>query len=163
MGWWLVAARSATLSKRENKIGVSRTSSVLGGSSLGGDDLDGGADELPTATMGTILPMLGCDEIGAGMWSRRCFGQRDLVGAGVWRDWCDLGLGLVLGATRLVLLVRSPLCFTLSLLFSWGGNHFKVKWNLKWFYAWNALFYSQHEIPIPFDPVFSTYQTHTRV
>ena len=60
-------ARSATLSKRENKIGVSRTSSVLGGSSLGGDDLDGGVDELPTATMGTILPELGCDEIGAGM------------------------------------------------------------------------------------------------
>ena len=67
MGWWLVAARSATLSKRENKIGVSRTSLVLGGSSLGGDDLDGGADELPTATMGTILPVLGCDKIGAGM------------------------------------------------------------------------------------------------
>ena len=67
VGWWLVAAKSATLSKRENKIGVSRTSLVLGGSSLGGDDLDGGADELPTATMGTILPVLGCDEIGAGM------------------------------------------------------------------------------------------------
>ena len=44
VGWWLVAARLVTLSKRENKIGVSRTSSVLGGSRtrsvLGGDDLD---------------------------------------------------------------------------------------------------------------------------
>ena len=33
--------------------------SVLGGSVLGGDDLDGGADELPAATMGAISPMLG--------------------------------------------------------------------------------------------------------
>ncbi|KAK7846869.1 hypothetical protein CFP56_007362 [Quercus suber] len=49
------------LGTRENKIGVSRTSSVFGGSRtrsvlgrsvLGGDDLDGGADELPAATMG---------------------------------------------------------------------------------------------------------------
>ena len=74
MGWWSVAARSATLSKRENKIGVSRTSSilsgsrtrsVLGGSVLGGDDLDGGTDELPMATMGAILPVLRCDLSGA--------------------------------------------------------------------------------------------------
>ena len=54
-------ARSATLSKRENKIGVSRTSSVLGGSRtrsvLGGDDLDGGADELPVATMMATLSL----------------------------------------------------------------------------------------------------------
>ena len=53
--WWSMAARLATLIKRENKIGVLRTSSILGGSRmrsvLGGDDLDGGADELPTATM----------------------------------------------------------------------------------------------------------------
>ena len=39
-----MAARSATLSKRENEISVSRMSSVLGGSRtrsvLGGDDLD---------------------------------------------------------------------------------------------------------------------------
>nr|POE66428.1 hypothetical protein CFP56_29275 [Quercus suber] len=55
------------LGTRENKIGVSRTSSVFGGSRtrsvlgrsvLGGDDLDGGADELPAATMGVISPML---------------------------------------------------------------------------------------------------------
>jgi len=64
MGRWSVAARSATLSKRENKIGVSRmssilggsrTRSVLGGSGLGGDDLDGGADELLVATMGAFF------------------------------------------------------------------------------------------------------------
>ena len=63
-----------TLSKRENKIDVSRTSSVLdglrtrsilGGSGLGGDDLDGGADELPAATIGVFF-------IGAGVRSRRC-------------------------------------------------------------------------------------------
>ena len=54
-----------TLSKRENKIGVSKTSSILGGSGLGGDDLDGGADELPAATIGVFF-------IGAGVRSRRC-------------------------------------------------------------------------------------------
>ena len=58
-------ARSATLSKRENKIGVSRMSSVLGGSGLGGDDLDGGADELLVATIVAISPMLGCNLVGA--------------------------------------------------------------------------------------------------
>ena len=60
-----------------------RTSSVLGGSRtrsvLGGNGLDGGTDELPTATMGTISS--------------------------------------VLGATRPVLLVRSPCCFSLSLFY----------------------------------------------
>ena len=65
-----MAARSATLSKRENKISVSRTSlvmgglktrSVLGGSGLGGDDLDGSIDEFPTVTMGVISSVLGCD------------------------------------------------------------------------------------------------------
>ena len=61
VGWWSMAAKSATLSKRENKIGVPRTSSVLDGSVLGGDDLDGGAYELPTATMGSISLVLGCD------------------------------------------------------------------------------------------------------
>ena len=59
VGWWSVAARSVTLSKRENKISVSRMSSVLresrtrsilGGSVLSGDDLDDGVDELPAAT-----------------------------------------------------------------------------------------------------------------
>ena len=53
------------MSKRENKIGVSRMSSVLGGSSLGSDDLDGGADELLVATMVAISPMLGCNLVGA--------------------------------------------------------------------------------------------------
>ena len=38
---------------------------VLGGSGLGGDDLDGGADELPVATMIAISSMLGCNLIGA--------------------------------------------------------------------------------------------------
>ena len=32
--------------------------SVLGGLVLGGDDLDGGADELPAATMGAISSVL---------------------------------------------------------------------------------------------------------
>ena len=94
MGWWLVAARLVTLSKRENKIGVLRTSSVLGGSRtrsvLGGDGLDGGTNELLAATMGAISLVLGCDETDA---------------------WCDLFL----------------LFLSLSLLFSRGGNHLKVK------------------------------------
>ena len=104
-----MAARSATLSKRENKIGVSRMSSVLGGSRtrlvlggsvLGGDDLDGGADELLTATMDVILLILGCDLANAGMRSRWCYRRRDLAGAGVQRDRCDLGLGSVLGCNE---------------------------------------------------------------
>ena len=64
-----------TLSKRENKFDVSRTSSVLGesrtrsvlgGSVLGGDDLDGDVDELPTATMGAFFA-------GAGVRCHRCW------------------------------------------------------------------------------------------
>ena len=45
--------------------------SVLGGLVLGGDDLDGGADELPAATMGAISPVLGA--------TRRCFWWIGLV------------------------------------------------------------------------------------
>ena len=64
VGWWLLAARSVTLSERENKIGVLRMSSVLGGlrmrsvlggSVLGGDNLYGSTDELPAATMMATL------------------------------------------------------------------------------------------------------------
>ena len=60
VGWWLVATRLATLSKRENKIDVSRMSLILGGSRtrsvlgrsvLGGDNLDANADKLPAVTM----------------------------------------------------------------------------------------------------------------
>ena len=59
-----MVVRSTTLSKRENEIDVSRMSSVLGGSRmrsvlggsvLGGDDLDGGADELQMTTMMATL------------------------------------------------------------------------------------------------------------
>ena len=50
--------------------------SVLGGLVLGGDDPDGGADELPAATMGAISPVLGA--------THRCF----------W--WIDLALSLSL-------------------------------------------------------------------
>ena len=59
VGWWLVAGRSVTLSKRENKISVfrmssvlgeSRTRSILGGLVLSGDDLDYSVDELPALT-----------------------------------------------------------------------------------------------------------------
>ena len=60
-------------------LGGLRTRSILGGSVLGNDDLDGGVDELPVATMGAISP--------------------------------------VLGATRSVLLVRSPSYFSLSLFY----------------------------------------------
>ena len=70
-------------------MGGLRTRSILGGSVLGGDDLDGGANEFPMATMGAISP--------------------------------------VLGATRPVLLVRSPCYFSLSLLFSRGCNSFEGK------------------------------------
>ena len=79
--------------------------SVLGGSVLGGDDLNGGIDELPVATMGAILPVLRCDlsgDIGGAILvvlqaaqSRQCFRQRDLIGARVRRDRCNLGLGVV--------------------------------------------------------------------
>ena len=74
VGWWSVATKSTTLNKRQNKIGVSRMSSILGGSRtrlvlggsiLGGDDLDGSADEFPTATMGAISLVLGYDLGGA--------------------------------------------------------------------------------------------------
>ena len=74
MGWWSVATRSMTLNKRQNKIGVSRmssilgasrTRSVLGGSILGGDDLDGNANEFLAATMGAISSMLECNLGGA--------------------------------------------------------------------------------------------------
>ena len=41
----------------------------------------------------------------------------DLADARVRRDQCDLRL----------LLVRSLLAVSLSLLFSWGGNHLKIK------------------------------------
>ena len=66
VGWWLVAARLATLSKRENKIDVSRmssilggsrTRSVLGGSVLGGDNLDGNTGKLLAATMMVTLSL----------------------------------------------------------------------------------------------------------
>ena len=40
-------------------MGGLRTRSILGGSVLGGDDLDGGVDEFPVATMGAISPVLG--------------------------------------------------------------------------------------------------------
>ena len=110
MGWWLVAARLVTLSKRENKIGVLRTSSVLGGSRtrsvLGGDGLDGGTNELLAATMGAISLVLGCDLGDA------TGGTISLVlGCDETDAWCDLFL----------------LFLSLSLLFSRGGNHLKVK------------------------------------
>ena len=44
-------------------------------------------------------PVLRCDLAGAGMWSRWCFKRHDLADVGVRRDWCNLGLGPVLGAT----------------------------------------------------------------
>ena len=104
MGWWLVAARLVTLSKRENKIGVLRTSSVLGGSRmrsvlgglvLGGDGLDGGTNELLAATMGVISLVLGCD-------------LGDATGGTI--SWCW-------GATRPMLGAISSCCFSLSLFY----------------------------------------------
>ena len=130
VGWWSVAARSVTLSKRENKIGVSRTSSVLGRSrtrlvlgesGLGGDDLDGDANELPAVTMGVffasarvrshrrwdaILLVLQAAR------SRRCWGATRLVRSRVGRCW----------VRRDGLLVRSPCFLSLSLsLFYFPG------------------------------------------
>ena len=40
-------------------LGGLRTRSILSGSVLGGDNLDGGADELPVTTMGAISSILG--------------------------------------------------------------------------------------------------------
>ena len=86
-----------TLSKRENKIGVSRTSLVLGRSrtrlvlgelGLGGDDLDGGANELPAVTMGVFFA-------GAGVRSHWCWDAISLVLQAAQSHWCW-------GATRLV-------------------------------------------------------------
>ena len=51
--------------------------SVLGGSGLGGEDLDGGADELPMATMGAFF-----------------------TGAGVRSRWCWDAISLVLGCDK---------------------------------------------------------------
>ena len=73
-------------------MGGLKTRSVLGGSGLGGDDLDGSIDELPAMTMGAFFAS-------AGVQSRRCFRRHDLVSAGVRRDRCNLGLGSVLGVT----------------------------------------------------------------
>jgi len=106
--WWLVAAKSAMLSKRKNKISVSRTSSVLGGSRtrsvLGGSGLGGDDRALVAAPMGAISLVLGCDLAGAR---------------------CD----------ETVLLVRSPCCFSLSLSSIFlRPNSFKGKYKRKWFY-----------------------------
>ena len=85
-----------TLSKRENKINVSRmssvlgglrTRSVLGGSGLGGDDLDGGADELPAVTMGAFFA-------GARVRSCRCQDVILPMLHAAQSRWCDLGLGV---------------------------------------------------------------------
>ena len=51
-------------------LGGLRTRSILGGSVLGGDNVDGGADELPTATMGAISSILGATKL---VWSPCCF------------------------------------------------------------------------------------------
>ena len=86
-----------TLSKRENKIGVSRTSLVLGRSrtrlvlgesGLGGDNLDGGTNELPAVTMGVFFTS-------AGVRSHRCWDAISLVLQAARSHWCW-------GATRLV-------------------------------------------------------------
>ena len=62
--------------------------SVLGGLVLGGDDPDGGADELPVATMGAISPVLGA--------THRCF----------W--WIDLALSLSLSLSLFTRLRLGP-------------------------------------------------------
>ena len=88
---------------------------VLGGSVLGGDDLDGGTDELPVATMGAI--------------------------------------SLVLSATRLVLLVRSPCYFSLSLLFFREYNSFKGEIKPEMVLHPSNLILQSTEKPIPFVPI----------
>ena len=87
----------------------------MGGSGLGGDDLDGGADELLAATMGAffagvgvrsrwywdvISPVLQAEQ------SRRCWGATRSMRSGVRAS---------AGCDEKVLLVQSPCCFSLSL------------------------------------------------
>ena len=55
-----------------------RTRSVLGGSVLGGDDLNGGTDELPAATIGLVL---GSNLANARVQSRWCYRRRNLGSA----------------------------------------------------------------------------------
>ena len=98
---------------------IETTRSVLGGLGLGGDDLDGGADELPAATMGVffadtgvrscrcrdaISPVLGCDKTST-IWG--------------WGRWWVRRAGAS-GTISLLIL-------SLSLLFSWDVIHLKVK------------------------------------
>ena len=88
---------------------------------MGGDDLDGGTNELPAATIGLVL---GCNLAGARVQSRWCYRWCDLgsaLGGTIslvlrcdetnaiwgWGRWCDLGL----------LLVQSLLIVSLSLFY----------------------------------------------
>ena len=79
---------------------------------------------------------------GAGVQSQQCFRQRDFAGTRVRRDWCNLGLGAVV-RSRVTSSAISSYCFSLSLLFSQGGNHLKVKQKLKFISSLGGLFYSQ--------------------
>ena len=45
---------------------------------MGGDDLNGGTDELPAATIGLVL---GCDHASARVQSRWCYRRRNLGSA----------------------------------------------------------------------------------
>ena len=128
-------ARSTMLSKRENKINVSRTSlvlsgsrtrSVLGGSGLGGDDLDVGADKLLASTMGAFFA-------GVGVLSCRCWDVISSVLQAVRSHRCwgatrpmRSGVGVGTGCGELMLLVQSPCCFSLSSIFL-GCNSFEGK------------------------------------
>ena len=101
------------VSRTSSVLGGSRTRSVLGGSSLGGDDRAWVDRAWVKAPMGAISPVLGCNLTGVS-------GSMILPVLDAIRPcfWCDL-------------LVVS---LSLSLLFSWGGIHLKVKYKQKWFY-----------------------------
>ena len=61
--WYFKQSRTRTMARTRTRTAApmsfgSRTRSVLGGSILGGDDLDGGTDELPAVTMDAISAVL---------------------------------------------------------------------------------------------------------
>ena len=109
--------RTTTAKSGGFRGGVEWSGLVVGGSQISDVEQEGEQDRC-------VENELDLGWIGLGWWRSRWRRQWasngdymcDLAGVGVRRDRCDLGLGLVLGATRPMLLVRFPYCFSLSFL-----------------------------------------------
>ena len=123
--------RTTTAKSGGFRGGVEWSGLVVGGSQISDIEQEGEQDRC-------IENELDLGWIGLGWWRSRWRRQWasngdymcDLAGVGVRRDRCDLGLGLVLGATRPMLLVRFPYCFSLSLssiFLGWKSFEGKMK------------------------------------